>query len=107
MQNEVIEDYSYSKTPVQIPFHTRFDIWIDFGLNLSEISESLSFDLQGFKKPTTQNLSQVILNLRLVSPIDPKKTRDDAALRLIPFATVMFHLILRLIVRIPRFTINE
>ena len=73
MQNEVIEDYSYSKTPVQIPFHTRFDIWIDFGLNLSEISESLSFDLQGFKKPTTQNLTQVILNLRLVLPTDPLK----------------------------------
>ena len=50
LKNEVIEDYSYSKTPVQIPFHTRFDIWIDFGLNLSEISESLSFDLQGCKK---------------------------------------------------------
>ena len=59
--NEVREDYSYSKTPVQIQFHTRFDIWIDFRLNLSEISESLSFDLQGFKNRPLKTQPRLIL----------------------------------------------
>ena len=46
-----IETRSYKdcKITILVQFHTRFDTWIDFGLNLSEISESLSFDLQGFK----------------------------------------------------------
>ena len=46
---------------MQIQFHTRFDIWIDFGLNLSEISESLSFDLQGFKNRPLKTLPRLFL----------------------------------------------
>ena len=46
---------------MQIQFHTRFDIWIDFRLNLSEISESLSFDLQGFKNRPLKTLPRLFL----------------------------------------------